>query len=255
MGWLSAGGAGAGPGGDEALEEVQGLVEGQVLDRTFGWVRCSVRNRWAAPTRVTWRCHPVNERPSKWSSPRRPERVGATGQQEGSHIDVEGLTALDVTVDFGVVSGPPRGRVPALSQARTKNAPTWGYGLTQSERNGHDRRAETSAGQSWDSPSARRERLSEAGRRRHERRGAACAATPGRAGRGPHGQAGGPPGGVRARPRPGMSWRQAGSAAGRQAGRQGTATKSNGSTPAQQADAGSPAGRLAVASGRARAAA
>ncbi len=67
---LSAGGAGAGPGGDEVLEEAQGLVEGQALAGAFGVLRCSVRNGWAAVTRVACRCQPVNERLSKRSSPR-----------------------------------------------------------------------------------------------------------------------------------------------------------------------------------------
>ncbi|WP_411130168.1 zinc ribbon domain-containing protein, partial [Streptomyces sp. x-19] len=41
-GGLVAGGAGACPGGQEVLEEVQGLVEGQALAGAFGLLRCSV---------------------------------------------------------------------------------------------------------------------------------------------------------------------------------------------------------------------
>ena len=44
-------------------------VEGQAGAAAFGSRRSSVMNRCAAVTRVTWRCHPVQERPSKWSRP------------------------------------------------------------------------------------------------------------------------------------------------------------------------------------------
>jgi hypothetical protein len=47
-----------------------GRQPGQPMNPVSLQVRCSVRNRWAAVLRVTCRCRPVNERPSKWSSPR-----------------------------------------------------------------------------------------------------------------------------------------------------------------------------------------
>ncbi len=67
--WLVADWAAAGPGGQELLDEVDHLVEGQAVGGVFGSVRCWVMNRWAAVTRVRCRCQPVNERPSKWSRP------------------------------------------------------------------------------------------------------------------------------------------------------------------------------------------
>lgn len=50
QGGSSAGGAGADPGGDEVLEEVQGLVGGQTL--TGGVLPAVRRKRWAAMIRV-----------------------------------------------------------------------------------------------------------------------------------------------------------------------------------------------------------
>src|SRR5690349_12060293 len=65
-----AGGAGAGPAVQQVLNGVEDLVEGESAVSAFGARRCSVRKAWAAVTRVTWWCQPVQERPSKWSRPR-----------------------------------------------------------------------------------------------------------------------------------------------------------------------------------------
>src|SRR5689334_7248039 len=49
-----AGDAGAGPAVQQVLEGVEDLVEGELAVSAFGASRCSVRNAWAAVTRVTW---------------------------------------------------------------------------------------------------------------------------------------------------------------------------------------------------------
>lgn len=58
-----AGGAGPGPAVQQVLDGAEGLVEGESAVSAFGASRCSVRNAWAAVTRVTWWCQPVQERP------------------------------------------------------------------------------------------------------------------------------------------------------------------------------------------------
>jgi hypothetical protein len=65
-----AGGAGAGHDREEDLEFLHDGVEGQAGAGTFGSRRRLLRKAWARLTRVTWRCQPMNVRPSKWSMPR-----------------------------------------------------------------------------------------------------------------------------------------------------------------------------------------
>src|SRR5712691_5896154 len=67
---LAAQGAGAEDDGEHDLQLAQDLVQGHPGARTFGSVRIMVQKAWARTARVTWRCQPVNERPSKWPSPR-----------------------------------------------------------------------------------------------------------------------------------------------------------------------------------------
>src|SRR5436305_10240293 len=67
---LAAQGAGAENEGEDDLQLAQDLVEAHPGAGTFGSLRSRVQKAWARTARVTWRCHPVNERPSKWSSPR-----------------------------------------------------------------------------------------------------------------------------------------------------------------------------------------
>ena len=67
---LAAQGAGAEDEGEHDLQFVQDLVEGHPGACAFGSVRSRVQKAWARTARVTWRCQPVNERPSKWSRPR-----------------------------------------------------------------------------------------------------------------------------------------------------------------------------------------
>ena len=67
---LAAQGAGAEDEGKHDLQLVQDLVEGHPGAGTFGSLRIMVQKAWARTARVTWRCQPVNERPSKWSRPR-----------------------------------------------------------------------------------------------------------------------------------------------------------------------------------------
>src|SRR5260370_41823195 len=62
---LAAQGAGAEDEGEHDLQFVQDLVEGHPGAGTFGSVRIMVQKAWARTARVTWRCHPVHERPSK----------------------------------------------------------------------------------------------------------------------------------------------------------------------------------------------
>src|SRR5450755_2685559 len=68
--WLGAERAGAEDEGEHDLQFVQDLVEGHPGAATFGSVRIMVQKAWARTARVTCRCQPVNERPSKWSRPR-----------------------------------------------------------------------------------------------------------------------------------------------------------------------------------------
>jgi len=56
--------------GEHDLQFVQGLVEGHPGAGAFGSVRIMVMKAWARTARVTWRCQPVQDRPSKWSRPR-----------------------------------------------------------------------------------------------------------------------------------------------------------------------------------------
>ena len=67
-----AGGAGAGPDGEECLQFADDLVEAQAGAVSFGAraSRCRVQKAWAAETRVTWWCQPFQVRPSKWARPR-----------------------------------------------------------------------------------------------------------------------------------------------------------------------------------------
>src|SRR6266567_9269615 len=67
---LAAQGAGAEDEGEHDLQLVQDLVEGHPGARAFGSVRSRVQKAWARAARVTWRCQPANERPSKWSRPK-----------------------------------------------------------------------------------------------------------------------------------------------------------------------------------------
>src|SRR5258708_32449833 len=67
---MGAEGAGAEDEGEQDLQLVQGLVEGHPGIGAFGSVRIMVQNAWARAARVTWRCQPGNERPSKWARPR-----------------------------------------------------------------------------------------------------------------------------------------------------------------------------------------
>jgi hypothetical protein len=46
-------------------------VQGHPGAGTFGSMQIRVQNAWATAARVTWRCQPANERPSKWSRPSR----------------------------------------------------------------------------------------------------------------------------------------------------------------------------------------
>ena len=68
--WLGAQGAGAEDEGEHDLQFVQDLVEGHPGAGAFGSVRSMVQKAWARAARVTWRCQPAKERPSKWSRPR-----------------------------------------------------------------------------------------------------------------------------------------------------------------------------------------
>src|ERR1017187_3126105 len=67
---LMAEGAGAEDEGEHDLQFVQDLVEGHPGAGTCGSVLIMVQKAWARAARVTWRCQPVKERPSKWSRPR-----------------------------------------------------------------------------------------------------------------------------------------------------------------------------------------
>src|SRR5260370_29721309 len=67
---LAAQGAGAEDEGEHELQLVQDLVEGHPGAGAFGSALSMVQKAWARTARVTWRCQPVNERPSKWSRPR-----------------------------------------------------------------------------------------------------------------------------------------------------------------------------------------
>src|SRR5712691_8364753 len=67
---LAAQGAGAEDEDQHDLQLAQDLVEGHPGARTFGSALIMVQKAWARAARVTWRCQPVNERPSKWPSPR-----------------------------------------------------------------------------------------------------------------------------------------------------------------------------------------
>jgi hypothetical protein len=72
LGWcaLAAVGAVSEPSGDHSLEFFEDAVQAQAAPAAFGVVRRSrVMKRWAAVTRVTWRCQPVKVRPSKWERP------------------------------------------------------------------------------------------------------------------------------------------------------------------------------------------
>src|SRR6266849_1313551 len=62
---LAAQGAGAEDEGEHELQLVQDLVEGHPGVRAFGSALSMVQKAWARTARVTWRCQPVNERPSK----------------------------------------------------------------------------------------------------------------------------------------------------------------------------------------------
>src|SRR5450755_3432589 len=66
---LAAERAGAEDEGEHDLQFVQDLVERHPGAGTFGFARIMVQNAWARTARVTWRCQPVKERPSKWASP------------------------------------------------------------------------------------------------------------------------------------------------------------------------------------------
>ena len=68
--WAFAGVACAGHDGEQELQLADYRVEGQAGARAFGSRRSRVAKAWARQTRVTWRCQPVKERPSKWSRPR-----------------------------------------------------------------------------------------------------------------------------------------------------------------------------------------
>ena len=65
-------GAAAEHSDDRCLDLDQQLVEAQAAPWAFGSAvkRWMVMNRWAAVTRVTWWCQPLQVRPSKWSRPR-----------------------------------------------------------------------------------------------------------------------------------------------------------------------------------------
>ena len=63
-------GAGAEDDGQDDLQFAQDLVEGHPGAGAFGPVRSRVQKAWARAARVTFRCQPVQERPSKWSRPR-----------------------------------------------------------------------------------------------------------------------------------------------------------------------------------------
>src|SRR5262249_4068424 len=67
---LGAEGAGAEDEGEHDLQFAHHLVEGHPGAGAFGSDRSRVQKAWARTGRVTWRCQPVNERPSKWSRPR-----------------------------------------------------------------------------------------------------------------------------------------------------------------------------------------
>ena len=67
---LAAQGAGAEDEGEHDLQLAQDLVEGHPGAGTSGSVRSMVQKAWARTARVTWRCQPSQERPSKWSRPR-----------------------------------------------------------------------------------------------------------------------------------------------------------------------------------------
>src|SRR6266702_8083524 len=66
---LAAQGAGAENEGEHDLQLAQDLVEGHPGAGTFGSLRSMVQKAWARAARVTWRCQPVQDRPSKWSRP------------------------------------------------------------------------------------------------------------------------------------------------------------------------------------------
>ena len=67
---LAAQGAGAEDEGEHDLQFAQDLVQAHPGAGTFGSALIMVMKAWARTARVTWRCQPVNERPSKWSRPR-----------------------------------------------------------------------------------------------------------------------------------------------------------------------------------------
>ena len=56
---LSTDDAGAGPGGQEGLQFVQDRIQARAGAAAIGLVRSTVRNNWAAVTRVTCRCQPA----------------------------------------------------------------------------------------------------------------------------------------------------------------------------------------------------
>src|SRR2546429_2119468 len=68
--WAFAGGACAGHEGEQRLPLAEYGVQGHAGAEAFGSRRSRVQKAWARTTRVTWRCQPMNERPSKWSMPR-----------------------------------------------------------------------------------------------------------------------------------------------------------------------------------------
>jgi hypothetical protein len=68
--WPFAGVAGAGHDGEQALQLAQYGIDGQAGVSAFGSRRNMVQKAWASTARVTWRCQPTKERPSKWSMPR-----------------------------------------------------------------------------------------------------------------------------------------------------------------------------------------
>ena len=67
---LAAQRTGAEDDGEHNLQLAQDLVQAHPGAGAFGSVRIMVQKAWARTARVTWRCQPVNERPSKWSRPR-----------------------------------------------------------------------------------------------------------------------------------------------------------------------------------------
>src|ERR1700758_5777272 len=64
---LGAEGAGAEDECEDDLQFAHHLVEGHPGAGTFGADRSRVQKAWARTARVTWRCQPREERPSKGS--------------------------------------------------------------------------------------------------------------------------------------------------------------------------------------------